>query len=285
MKHALTCCLIGLCIIACGDPDIVVGSLSDMWTAGMEYDDSDAPVRLGVATVCLEADPEPAVNRAQMIDRVDAIVAAHPDVRLIVFGETSLGYYYRPKTPRSYQESVAETVPGPTSAALAARAAAYGIYISFGLTETAGGLLYNSQVLLDPSGTILSVHHKMHLTDWDIKNGFQAGDHVTFDTIDGVKVATIICFDGMQGKALRQVTAGRPAILILSLADMGSGAFCATDPIALCCNTWVITANRIGKEDGNVYDGHHAIATPIGSYRAKRLGAAGYVYANMGVWP
>ena len=38
-----------------------------------------------------------------------------PDVCLIFFGETILGWFYKKGETREYHESIAETVPGPTT--------------------------------------------------------------------------------------------------------------------------------------------------------------------------
>lgn len=54
------------------------------------YDEKGATKRLKVATVALHCDAEPSVNRARMVAMTEAIVDAHPDVELVVFGEVIL---------------------------------------------------------------------------------------------------------------------------------------------------------------------------------------------------
>ncbi|MBN1649244.1 MAG: hypothetical protein JW874_14500 [Spirochaetales bacterium] len=87
MKKTLILILAAGVLFSCLDPDQIAHVQSEVWLAGLDYDDDDAPLRLNAAAVCLEADTDPAVNLAKVLDFVDTIVSEHPDVRLIVFGE------------------------------------------------------------------------------------------------------------------------------------------------------------------------------------------------------
>ena len=60
---------------------------------------------------------------------------------------------------------LAAEVPGPTSEALCRAAAEAGLYVVAGLTERAGGRIYNAAVLIDPSGQVLLKHRKINLLD------------------------------------------------------------------------------------------------------------------------
>jgi predicted amidohydrolase len=145
-------------------------------------------------------------------------------------------------------------------------------------------MLYNSQVLIAPNGQIVSVHRKIHLTPWDISNGITAGSAVTFDEIDGIKAATIICYDAMSEAVMRAVVAGGAKIVIHSLADMVDEKFIHYSPESLVTSALFVIANRAGSEDGNSYDGHISINAPGGEIRTKRTGSEGYVYAEVGIW-
>jgi predicted amidohydrolase len=281
---AATLAFLALGLAACGSPADIMRPASEFWLAPMAYDDTGATTRLAVATVCLAVDPVAANNQAKMISFVNRITSEHPGVRLILFGETSLGYYYRPADPQCYQESLAETIPGPTTVLLAAEASAHQVYISFGLCEIDNQTLYNSQVLLDSQGQIVSVHRKMHLTPWDVEDGFQPGSTVTFDMIDGIKTATIICYDCMSADINRQIFQTGAKLVLLSLADQVDETFVHYGPEALSDSAWFVSANRVGNEDGNTYDGHIAISAPSGAIRAKSSKQEDYVYAKVGIW-
>ena len=187
--------LIGIFVIAC-EEGMIQSPFSQQWgTPG--YDESGATRSLNVAAVSFNVDTSPEINRNKMIHFIDKIKTEQPNVRLILFPETTLGYYYRPSNPKEYQKSIAETIPGETTDVLSLKAIENQIYISFGMVEKAGEGLFNSQVLIGPDGSILSVHHKNHFIDWDKENGFKAGSGITVNVIDNIKVATIICYDGM----------------------------------------------------------------------------------------
>jgi predicted amidohydrolase len=268
----------------CDNSGIIHSPLSELWLAPMAYDDTGATTRLGVATVCLEVASSPADNQAKMLDFVNQIAEVHSDVQLILFGETSLGYYYRPGNANAYQLSVAETIPGPTTNLLSAAAIAHQTYISFGLSEIENGLLYNSQVLIGPDGEIVSVYRKINMTDWDIENGFTPGLDVICDTIGGVKVVTIICYDSMSAEINRRVFQLGAQVVLLSMADTVDETFLHYMPDSMRNGAWYINANRVGVEDGNTYDGHISICAPSGEIRKKNSKKEGYIYCEVGIW-
>jgi predicted amidohydrolase len=91
-----------------------------------------------------------------MVAQIDTIMQIHPDVQLIVFGEMTLGWYI-PGTMPKYHREIAETIPGPTTEAVAAWARKHGIYVCFGISEVDEEVLYNTQVLLNPQGNFQAI--------------------------------------------------------------------------------------------------------------------------------
>lgn len=96
--------------------------------------------------------------------------AAVAGVELIVFPETFLPYYpyfsfVEPpvRMGRShlalYEQAV--TVPGPATEAIAAAARQHGMHVLLGINEREGGSLYNAQLLIDASGTIVLRRRKI----------------------------------------------------------------------------------------------------------------------------
>ena len=96
--------------------------------------------------------------------------AAAAGVELIVFPETFLPYYpyfsfVEPpvRMGRShlalYEQAV--TVPGPATEAIAAAARQHGMHVLLGINERDGGSLYNTQLLIDTSGTIVLKRRKI----------------------------------------------------------------------------------------------------------------------------
>ena len=148
----------------------------------------------------------------------NSINAEHPDVRLILFPETTLGYYYRRSNLAEYQRSIAETIPGITTNVISQKAYEHQIYISFGMVELSGEVLFNSQVLIGPDGLIRSVYRKRNLVPQDRRNGFTEGRDFVLDIIDNIKVATIICADIDSLRVNRDIHRSGAELVLLPVA-------------------------------------------------------------------
>ena len=271
------------CFTSCDilDEDYILSPFSQHWKAQMEYDDSGATRTLDVAAVSLNIDLLPDVNRNKMINFIDKIVQEQPTVRLILFGETMLGYYYRPSNPSEYQQSIAETIPGETSNLISLKAIEHGIYISFGIVEKSGDNIFNSQILIRPDGEIASVYRKQYLNPEDKKNGFSAGESIFIDFIDNIKVATIICFDAASRNVNEQIyMSGAELVLFPSaISSTTPTLFYPLRPQHI--QTWLLLANRVGDEDGIEYNGSIYLSTPSGVNRAKMTGTEGYIFGQV----
>jgi predicted amidohydrolase len=265
------------------DQDLAGIGLSDMTGAGMKYDDSGATRRLKVASAAVECSLAPDTNLSRVVAMIDSIKNDHPDVRLIVFGETILGWYYFPDDPRTYQRSVAQPVPGPVTDSLGKTAQAYDIYIALGMAEMRGKDLYNSAVLINPSGEVQAVHSKIELTSLDLESGYLAGTRNDVTYIDGIKTGLFVCADVETKPNLRAMADEGIELLVHPWASVN--AFTSgVDPSARILNSWVITANRCGNEDIVDYKGIIYISDPAGTHRAFSKGSPGYVFADIGVY-
>jgi len=268
--------------IAC-EEDFVGLALLDGVGAELEYDDSGATRRLKVAAVCMECSQDADSNFARMIGFIERIITDHPDVRLIVFGETVLGWYYKPDEPEAYQRRIAQTVPGPVTDSVAVLTQAYDIFVVFGLSEIRGEELYNTQVLINPEGEIEAQHSKRYLISWDRESGYTPGEGYVVTEIDSLKAGIIICAD-LHSKYLSESIAGEDIdILIHSLADMG-GVGPEIDVIARRFDAWVVFANRYGQEADYFYQGRIFISDPAGTFRAESMDESGYVFYDLGVY-
>lgn len=266
-----------LCVISCNLPDGFVNSPFSQFWGVPQYDENVASKILNVAAVSFYVDLSPEVNRNKIVAFIDKIKAEHPDVRLILFPETTLGYYYRTSNSKEYQKSIAETIPGYTTDILSQKAIEKYIYISFGMVEISGEELFNSQVLIDPDGIILSIHHKNYFIDWDKENGYKAGKGITVDIIDNIKVATIVCYDDMFLNIHQKIHESGTEMVLLPVANTFNQVNLDLIPINYT-NTWVLCANRIGNEDGNTYDGWLYLITPSREPKIVAHGKEGYIY-------
>jgi predicted amidohydrolase len=240
------------------------------------YNEQKAAKRLKVATVTMQCDPEPDLNRAQMVTAVKEIKAIHPDVKLVMFGEMVLGWY----TPgmREYNHRVAEPIPGETTSILMGLAAEQDIFICFGLLESRACGMHNAQVLINPQGEIQAIHRKWNLRSQERGAGFQPGPRpVTVTDILGVKTGIVICADAASPRAMWGLMKSRLDLILLSLADdHDKGLFMAYFN-ARMYDAWIVTANRYGDENGYFWNGHTVISDPLGALKATSQDKAGYL--------
>src|SRR5437763_13031690 len=93
--------------------------------------------------------------------------------------------------PGAYDDK-AETVPGPSTDAMAVLARGYSTYVAFGMLERDGAILYNTAVLLDRTGAIIGKYHKIQLPLAEVSGGISPGTDVPIFQTDFGKVALLI---------------------------------------------------------------------------------------------
>src|SRR5688572_4184057 len=104
------------------------------------------------------------------------------------------------------ERAAAETIPGPSSTAMAVLARELGIYLLAGsiLEEIPGSeKAYNTSLLFDPAGECLASYRKIHLFDVDLANGVSLresdtrahGEAVVVAKTDLGSLGLSICYD------------------------------------------------------------------------------------------
>ncbi|GII89595.1 hypothetical protein Ssi03_75850 [Sphaerisporangium siamense] len=218
----------------------------------------------------------PERNAERMAELVLAEAGRH-HAELVVFPELSNTGYVRSARDDDYARrlyAASETVPGPTTERLAAAARQSGAHVVAGISQRhprIPELLYNAAVLIDPSGAIVGVQHKVHACR-DEKEYYVPGDRVaTYPTALG-RIGLQLCYD-VRFPELARVQALDGAEIILSLwaAAVQPGRVPEGSIIARCATRAMENAlffagcNRTGTDDGQVFFGHSAIAGPDGS--------------------
>lgn len=225
------------------------------------------PVRIAACQVSLRVG-EPDQNRAAAVAAVAE--AAGRGARIVVLPElTPSGYVF---ADPAETRSLSEPADGPTAAGWRDLAARYQIVIVGGFSELgADGLLYNSAMLVDPSG-LRAVYRKVHL--WDAEaDFFTPGDQPppVVSTSYGA-IAMMICYDAefpewvrlpaLAGADLLAVPTNWPAEPIppgerpMVTANIGVAAFANRMFVAAAC--------RCGDERGVAWTGGSVIAGPDG---------------------
>ena len=184
------------------------------------YPEAKASKRLKIASVAMQCVPEPQENRTHLAEWVAAVLDQHPDVELILFGETILGWYAKRSGSKVYHQSIAETIPGETTRLASALALENRIYLCFGMTESYQDEIYNSQLLINPQGEIEAVHRKFHLME--SASVFKPGKKpVTVVEIHDIRIGIIVCSD-IQSAVVRKALKHQKVELISGTKIVGA---------------------------------------------------------------
>jgi predicted amidohydrolase len=257
----------------------VLLALAGCASGPLPYEIPKAAEGLPVAMVSMECDLNPEVNRRRMSAYVEQIMAQHPGVRLICFGETTLGWYWKVFGSAAYQKTVAEPIDGTTVSMMSSHARSYAVNILFGFTEYEDGTIYNSAVLIDHQGNLAAHRRKSDFVLMDRCNGFTAGqERVTTVSIDNTRAALLICNDFNNRDFQEQIKA-EPAIKMLLLPH----ATANLEPDFYkryrynFKGLWLLSAQRHGSENGLDYYGSW-ILDPNGYMVACSDSGPGYFY-------
>jgi deaminated glutathione amidase len=155
--------------------------------------------RLNVTIIQMNSQDDKQANIAAALDLIDR--AAEVGARLVALPEVwpYLG-------PDDVNRNQADPIPGPITELLAQRARRHGIYVHGGsIYETRPGDpgMYNTTVVIDPTGEIIARYSKIHMFDVVLDGVAEyresatvtPGDEVVVTEIDGILVGLAICYD------------------------------------------------------------------------------------------
>jgi predicted amidohydrolase len=235
---------------------------------------------LTVAAVTTTSDANTATNLQTFYSAMEQ--AASNGVDLIVFPELALqgcppwADYDRVPTPAemAYVRGTAETVPGPSTSNLVARANALNLFVVFGMTEqdTATTNLYSSAVFLGPQG-VLGTHRKSMSFGNDARL-FARGTNLieVFDSPIG-RAGINICGE-IAGESQSEATLTGPRLaaagadFLLTVTGWWASDAALYDPAttlnASRANRWHVVADQVGLI-GYVWTyGHSRVVDPQG---------------------
>lgn len=232
---------------------------------------------LTVAAVTMTSQTDTEANLQTFFSYMER--AASDRVDLIVFPEVALQgcppwgrITWTPTAQEmAYVHQTAETVPGPSTSNLVAKASELNLYVVFGLTETdEAGHLYNTSVLLGPQG-VLGKHRKYHL--WDASYGgnealiWELGPAVpaVIESPLG-KVGLLICIEQALGEDTRLVNAGADFLVSGSLWFTGAegGWEDYTAGNARRTKRWYVATDQVGPVGHLTTIGRSRVVDPLG---------------------
>jgi predicted amidohydrolase len=267
--------MILLSLVSCQDDETIVQSLLDISGAPLKYDDSKATKFLNVAVVSMDPTKNKQENLFNIRQKSIQVKEEYPEIELILFGETILGWYYDEVNPEGYQRSIAEIIPGNATQFIGNLSDSLSVYIAFGMAEKREGKLYNSMVLLNPRGEIEAAHRKINLTHEDKESGFIAGNktpgNAPIANINKIKVGMMVCADMGSYWLTRQLTGQKVELVLHSMASAVPEF--KIDAVSRQFNAWEVFANRYGNEGKTDYCGTTFIADPAGTIKVSGSGS------------
>jgi predicted amidohydrolase len=166
----------------------------------------------------------------------------------------------------------AEPVDGPLAQKIAALAQRINVAIHYGFAEREGERIYNAAACVDRNGNLLARHRKLLLPPGFEGDHFCPGESYTHFEIEGIKAATLICYDAEFPETFRTVaSAGAELVLVPTAlgAQWGVVANTLIPARAFENGIYVGYANSCGTENGMGYFGGSCLIAPDGKELAR----------------
>jgi N-carbamoylputrescine amidase len=236
---------------------------------------------IGLVQMSMAPDKEANLAKAE----AGIAAAAKAGAQVVCLPELFTGYYFCQREDISLFD-LAEPVPGPSEARLAAAAKANGVVVVGSLFEKRmAGVYHNTATVHDARGELLGIYRKMHIPDDPLfleKFYFTPGDtgFKVFPT-GPAKVGTLVCWDQWYPEAAR-LTALQGAEVIFyptaigwhprEKAEYGEAQHSAWETSmrghAIANGTYVAAVNRVGHEvivgEGLEFWGGSFVSDPFG---------------------
>ena len=235
-----------------------------------------------VAAIEFRAIPsDKALNQRRLFTLVSQ--AAANEAKIIVLPElctTGLNILSREEAM-----TLAETIPGPSTAAFASLARRHQLHIILGLAETdsAGQKFYNSQVVIGPDGRVAGTYRKMHLFGPDL-HWAQKGDlgYQAVATKWG-RIGLGICCDINYWELMGFLSGNQVDIFAFSTNWVGDELpFPYWSEMVAGGGYHLVAANNWGDEGGIHFTGGSVIQSPNGSVLSHTSAAADLIiYADI----
>ena len=179
---------------------------------------------------------------------------------------------------------LAEPAGGPTGMQLRKIAEESRIAVLCGYPERDGDTVYNSALLIDSYGAVLTNYRKTHLfADLD-RTAFAPGDRIAPVTrVGDLKVGVLLCYDVEFPEPARQLAIDGAQLIAVPTALMTGAAHVAQTLVparAIENQVWVAYANRIGSEGELHYIGRSVVAGP-GGEKISANGEATLLFADV----
>jgi N-carbamoylputrescine amidase len=240
------------------------------------------PLRIALVQMSCEAEPHRNLDKA--LTRIGE--AAARGAKVICLQELFRSRYFcQSEEARSFD--LAEPIPGPTTEALGAVAAARKVVVVGSIFERrTEGIYHNTAVVMDADGSLAGRYRKMHIPDdphYYEKFYFTPGDlDFTAHRTAHATVGALVCWDQWFPEAARLVAlAGAQIVFYPTAIGWERGE---VEPVrrrqlqawetvqrghAIANGMFVAVVNRVGVEDSLEFWGNSFVVDPFGEVIAR----------------
>jgi N-carbamoylputrescine amidase len=239
---------------------------------------------LRIALVQMSCETEPRRNLDKALARIEE--AAARGAKVICLQELFRSRYFcQSEEARNFD--LAEPIPGPSSEALSAAAAAHKVVVVGSLFERrTEGIYHNTAVVLDADGRLAGRYRKMHIPDdphYYEKFYFTPGDlDFTAHRTAHATVGALVCWDQWFPEAARLVALAGAQIVFYPTAigwergeveTVRRRQLQAWETVqrghAIANGMFVAVVNRVSTEDSLEFWGNSFVADPFGEVIAR----------------
>ena len=208
-------------------------------------------------------------NEKLMGEILERVGAEKPDVVL-------LSENFNTRGVRLPLEQKAETIPGPLTNLLAAKARAFGMHVITTLPERDGKLFHNTAVWIDRTGRIAGKYHKVHLTISEMESGLTPGSEYPVFETDFGRLGIVTCWDNWFPEPMRILRLRGAEMVFMPLAGDGDSAH--WNPVwaarAIDNGVYLITSSTVGETESRILN-------PQGAIVAETKEKFGYAIAEI----
>lgn len=217
-----------------------------------------------------------AANLTRGLAAVDR--AAKQGAQVICFAELAFTPFYPQRRATGDVKNLAESIPGPTTDALAKAARQHGVVIVPNLFERDGERCFDSSPVIDVDGQILGVTRMIHITDFACfheRDFYAPGDTgaPVYETAFG-RIGVAICYDRHIPEYMRALALRGADVVFVPQAgavdEWPDGLYEAELRVAAFQNGYFTAlCNRVGVEECLEFAGESFVCHPDGRVIAQ----------------
>lgn len=182
--------------------------------------------------------------------------------------------------------NLAETHAGNTAKRITKLAKKFKTAIVYGYPEYDNNKHYNSALCIDKNGKTVINHRKLLLPPGFESEYFEAGDSMSYFSLNGFKFCILICYDAEFPESVRAAALAGAHVIIVptALSDDWSVVADKVMPTRAFENgVWLLYANHAGSEKGLRYFGGSCIVKPDGQDAARAASEETVIQAEIDI--